>query len=258
LLDKTRLCQPLLRRADDLTAYGVNGNKPTVALLLRLQKSGLLFARRDHLASGRPDNFLRCNMLHTLPNLPYALDALEPYLSRETLEYHYGKHHRAYFDKLNKLIQGTEFEAMPLERIVKESTGAVFNNAAQAWNHGFYWQCLRPAQQSGPAGELQQAIVETFESLQKLQEKFTEKAVEKFGSGWVWLLANNGRLEIETTDDADVPHLFQERAVLLCDVWEHAYYIDYRNERPKYLSGFWQLANWEHATARFTMSRKAA
>lgn len=198
------------------------------------------------------------NMIHKLPELPYPMDALEPHISRETLEYHYGKHHATYVETLNELIRDSEYADMTLEQIIYNSTGPVFNNAAQAWNHAFYWQCLQPPSNVGASSDLQQAIAGTFGSLDGMQEKFNEAAMANFGSGWTWLLVRDGWLEIESTDDADVPSRYDQRALLVCDVWEHAYYIDYRNERQKYLEGFWQVVNWRFAGQRFAQNRRAA
>jgi Fe-Mn family superoxide dismutase len=181
-----------------------------------------------------------------LPPLPFAKDALSPHISAETLEYHYGKHHQAYVNNLNQLIPGTKYENLPLEDIVRSSEGKVFNNAAQVWNHTFYWNCLCPNSVDRPAGALLQSIEKRFESFEKFQKQFTESAVGLFGSGWVWLVQMpDGTLELRAASNAGTPLTTEEKPLLTCDVWEHAYYIDYRNARPKYVETFWKLANWE-------------
>lgn len=185
-------------------------------------------------------------MTHQLPPLPYAMDALEPHISKETLEFHYGKHHKTYVDKLNGLIPGTEFENMSLEDTIKKSSGGMFNNAAQIWNHSFYWNCLSPQGSSEPTGALADAINKTFGSFEAFKEQFTTAAINTFGAGWAWLVKNaDGSLEIISTSNAATPMTEDKTAMLTCDVWEHAYYIDYRNSRPNYLEHFWQLVNWE-------------
>jgi Fe-Mn family superoxide dismutase len=192
------------------------------------------------------------NKQHELPPLPYAMDALAPTISRETLEYHYGKHHRAYVNKLNELVKGTEFDGKPLEEVVKKSTGPVFNNAAQIWNHTFYWNCLTPTKGTKPAADLAKAIDASFGSFDQFATQFKTSAATKFGSGWTWLVKGaDGKLAIKNTNDAETPLRTGETALLVCDVWEHAYYVDYRNERPKYIEGFWQLANWDFASRNF-------
>jgi Fe-Mn family superoxide dismutase len=185
-------------------------------------------------------------MAITLPPLPYALDALAPYLSKETLSYHYEKHHRTYVDNLNKLTRDTDFDAMTLEEIVKKSSGSMFNNAAQVWNHSFYWACLSPQGGLEPVGQLADAIHHAFGSFAEFKEKFAQAAITTFGSGWAWLVQDeNNQLKIISTSNAGTPLTTSDRALLTCDVWEHAYYIDYRNVRPDYLSAFWKLVNWE-------------
>ncbi|MFU8895745.1 MAG: superoxide dismutase [Gammaproteobacteria bacterium] len=185
-------------------------------------------------------------MAHTLPDLPYAMNALEPHISRETLEYHYGKHHRTYVEKLNGLIEGGEFAEASLEDIVRRSSGGVFNNAAQVWNHTFYWNCLSPHGGGKPSGALADAIDEAFGSFDEFQKQFSDKAVTLFGSGWAWLVKQpGGKLAIVQTGNAETPLTGADTPLLTCDVWEHAYYIDYRNARPKYLEAFWQLVNWD-------------
>lgn len=189
---------------------------------------------------------------HELPELPYALDALEPFISRETLEFHYGKHHRAYVDKLNALIAGTPLEGMSLRELIRTQTGSLFNNAAQVWNHGFYWKCLTPEEDTRPDAKLQAALEKNFESLEKFREQFNAAALAKFGSGWTWLIYRaDGTLAIQNTDDADTPLRTGETPLLVCDVWEHAYYIDYRNDRGTYLNNFWKIANWRFAGNNF-------
>ncbi|HHF7366256.1 TPA: superoxide dismutase [Fe] [Legionella bozemanae] len=189
-------------------------------------------------------------MTFTLPELPYAKNALEPHISSETLEYHYGKHHQTYVNNLNKLIPGTEFESMELEEIIKKSKGGMFNNAAQVWNHTFYWHCLSPNGGGEPKGKLADAINKHFGSFSEFKEQFTQTAISTFGSGWAWLVQDNtGALKIISTSNAGTPMTEDLNALLTCDVWEHAYYIDYRNARPDYISAFWKLVNWDFATS---------
>ncbi len=185
-------------------------------------------------------------MEHKLPELPYKQDALAPYISAETLEYHYGKHHKAYVDNLNKQIIATEFEKMTLEEIVRRTSGPINNNAAQHWNHSFYWNCLAPNAGGEPTAAIGDAIVKNFGSFAKFQEKFTTLATTLFGAGWVWLVKNNdGSLSVENKSNADNPVRDGRKPLLTCDVWEHAYYIDYRNARAKYVEAFWKLVNWK-------------
>ena len=185
-------------------------------------------------------------MAHQLPPLPYDKNALEPHISSETLEYHYGKHHQTYVTNLNNLIPGTEFENMSLEDIIKKSSGGVFNNAAQVWNHTFYWNCLSPNGGGEPTGAVGDAINKSFGSFAAFKESFTKTAVTTFGSGWAWLVKNtDGSLELMSTGNAGTPMTSGKTALLTCDVWEHAYYIDYRNARPKYVEAFWNLVNWD-------------
>ena len=186
-------------------------------------------------------------MTHKLPELSYAKDALQPHISKETLEFHYGKHHNAYVTNLNNLIPGTEFEDMPLEDIIKKApTGGIFNNAAQVWNHSFYWNCLSPNGGGKPEGKLFDAIEKSFESFDEFKDKFTKSAVTNFGSGWTWLVQNNdGSLELLNTSNAGTVITSGKTALLTCDVWEHAYYVDYRNARPQYVDAFWNLVNWD-------------
>ena len=185
-------------------------------------------------------------MAHELPPLPYEMNALEPHISAETLEYHYGKHHQTYVTNLNKLIEGTEFENASLEDIIKKADGGIFNNAAQVWNHTFYWNCLSPNGGGDPSGALADAINQAFGSFDAFKEKFSTSAVTNFGSGWTWLVRNkDDGLEIVNTSNAGNPMVDGHTPLLTCDVWEHAYYIDYRNARPKYVEAFWNLVNWD-------------
>ena len=185
-------------------------------------------------------------MEHKLPTLPYALDALAPHLTKETLEFHYGKHHQTYVTNLNNLIKGTEYENMSLEGIVKKSSGGMFNNAAQIWNHTFYWMGLAPAAGGAPKGALADAINKQWGSFATFKEEFNKCAVGTFGSGWAWLVKKaDGSLGLVSTSNAATPLTGADKPLLTCDVWEHAYYIDYRNARPKYLEGFWNLVNWD-------------
>ena len=192
-------------------------------------------------------------MAFQLPELPYAKNALEPHISAETLDYHHGKHHNTYVTKLNGLIEGTELETKSLEEIVKTSTGGVFNNAAQIWNHTFYWHCLSPNGGGEPTGALADAIISTFGSFEAFKAKFTESAINNFGSSWTWLVKKeDGTLDIINTSNAATP-LTQEKVtpILTVDLWEHAYYIDYRNLRPDYMKGFWALVNWKFVANNF-------
>ncbi|MEL6113575.1 superoxide dismutase [Fe] [Photobacterium sp. SP02] len=186
-------------------------------------------------------------MAFELPALPYEKNALEPHISQETLEYHHGKHHNTYVVKLNGLIEGTEYADKSLEEIIKTSTGGVFNNAAQIWNHTFYWHCLSPNGGGEPTGAVADAIVEAFGSFDAFKAKFTDSAINNFGSSWTWLVKKaDGSLDIVNTSNAGTP--LTEAGVtplLTVDLWEHAYYIDYRNLRPDYMNGFWALVNWE-------------
>lgn len=191
-------------------------------------------------------------MIHELPALPYAKDALQPYISAETLEFHYGKHHQAYVTNLNNLIKGTEFEPMGLDDIIMKSSGGVFNNAAQVWNHTFYWLCLTPGGGGAPTGALADAITAKWGSFDAFKEAFTKAAIGTFGSGWAWLVKNAaGELDIVSTSNAATPMTTGQRALMTCDVWEHAYYVDYRNARPKYVEAFWNLVNWTFVSANF-------
>ncbi len=185
-------------------------------------------------------------MAHELPPLPYANDALEPHISKETIEFHYGKHHQTYVTNLNNLIKGTEFENAALEDIIKKASGGLFNNAAQVWNHTFYWNCLSPNGGGEPTGAVADAINGAFGSFADFKEKFTQSAATNFGCGWTWLVKTaDGKLEIVNTTGAGTPMTDGNTALLTVDVWEHAYYIDYRNARPEYLKHFWELVNWD-------------
>lgn len=184
-------------------------------------------------------------MKHELMTLPYSMDALEPLMSKETLEFHYGKHHQTYVNNLNNLIAGTKFEDLSLVNIILESDGGIFNNAAQVYNHDFFWNGLTPTQ-----GEIsttvEEALTKAFGSVEKFKEEFTAKAVGHFGSGWAWLVQDeNQDLKIVTTINAQNPLTNNLKPILVCDVWEHAYYIDVRNARPKFLENFWKLVNWD-------------
>ncbi|WP_006786662.1 superoxide dismutase [Thiorhodospira sibirica] len=191
-------------------------------------------------------------MQHQLPELPYAKDALMPHISPETLEFHHDKHHATYVDNLNKLIAGTEFDGLSLEEIVKKApAGGLFNNAAQVWNHTFYFNCLAPQAGGAPSGSLAALIDQHFGSFEAFKEKFSASATGNFGSGWTWLVQNAaGALEIVNTGNAACPLTEGKTPLLTIDVWEHAYYIDYRNARPKYLAAFWELVNWPFVAAQ--------
>ena len=185
-----------------------------------------------------------------LPELPYAIDALAPHISQETLEFHHGKHHKTYVDKLNGMIPGTEFEGKSLEDIIKTSSGPVFNNAAQIWNHTFYWNCLSPNGGGEPTGAVADAINAAFGSFAEFKTAFNDRAVNNFGSSWTWLVKNaDGSLEIVNTSNAGTPMTDGQTALLTVDLWEHAYYIDYRNARPTYMDAFWALVNWDFVAA---------
>ncbi|NLV82107.1 MAG: superoxide dismutase [Fe] [Synergistaceae bacterium] len=189
-------------------------------------------------------------MEHSLKALPYSMEALEPFISRETLEYHYGKHHQAYVTNLNNLILGTEFENLSLEEIIMKSDGGIFNNAAQVFNHTFYWNCLIPNAGGEPSVRISELINQEFGSFVAFKEKFSKAAITTFGSGWAWLVKNkNGELEIVSTSNAGTPMTNGKKPLLTCDVWEHAYYIDYRNSRPSYVEKFWNLVNWDFVSS---------
>lgn len=185
-------------------------------------------------------------MTFELPKLPYEMNALEPHISQETLEYHYGKHHQAYVTNLNKLTEGSDDANKSLEDLIKTTSSGIFNNAAQVWNHTFYWNCLSPNGGGEPTGELAEAINKTFGSFAEFKELFSQKAATTFGSGWAWLVKNSsGELDIVSTSNAGNPLTDDLKPLMTCDVWEHAYYIDYRNARPKYIESFWNLVNWD-------------
>jgi Fe-Mn family superoxide dismutase len=192
-------------------------------------------------------------MQHELPKLPYATDALAPHVSKETFEFHYGKHHQAYVTNLNGLIKGTEFENASLEDIVKKSSGGVFNNAAQVWNHTFFWSSMKPSGGGKPAGALAAAIDRKWGSFDAFKEAFTKSAIGNFGSGWTWLVKKpDGSVDIVNTSNAGTVLTTADKALLTIDVWEHAYYIDYRNARPKFVEVFLNsLANWDFAAKNF-------
>ena len=188
---------------------------------------------------------------HKLPELPYPRDALAPLISKETLDFHYGKHHAAYVTNLNKLLPGSDFEEASLEEIVKKAKGPIFNNAAQVWNHTFYWNCLAPKGGGEPEGNLAEAIQKAFGSFAKFKEQFTKAATGQFGSGWAWLVQNaEGKLAVVATGNAGNPMTEGLKPLLTCDVWEHAYYIDYRNRRPDYVEAFWKLVHWKFVAAQ--------
>ena len=182
-----------------------------------------------------------------LPDLPYPKNALAPYISAETLHYHHDKHHAAYVKKLNELVQGSKYANMQLDEIITTSgEGPLFNNAAQHWNHSFYWKCMNPHGGAEPAGPLADRIRKNFGDFASFKKQFSEAAMGQFGSGWAWLVKKpDGTLAVVKTPNADTPLTRGDRPLLTCDVWEHAYYIDYRNERTKYVDGFWQVVNWE-------------
>ena len=185
-------------------------------------------------------------MAFELPPLPYAQDALAPHISAETLEYHYGKHHQTYVTNLNKLVDGTEFENAALEDVILKSDGGLFNNSAQVWNHTFYWNSMSPSGGGAPTGEVADAINSAFGSYDEFKAKFAEAATTQFGSGWAWLVDSGSGLEIMKTSNADLPMKHSSKALLTIDVWEHAYYIDFRNARPNYISTFLDsLVNWD-------------
>ncbi len=193
-------------------------------------------------------------MAFELPELPYPRDALEPQISKETLDYHYGKHHQSYLEKLNKQTSGSEFEGKSLEDIIRTAKGGLFNNAAQVWNHSFYWNCLSPQGGGAASGPIATVMEDAFGSFDEFKDKFTSSAAGNFGSGWTWLIKNkDGTLAIVNTSNADTP--LTDPAVtplMTVDVWEHAYYIDYRNARPKYLEAFWKLVNWEFVNSNYS------
>jgi Fe-Mn family superoxide dismutase len=193
-------------------------------------------------------------MAYELPALPYAKNALEPHISAETLEFHHDKHHATYVTNLNNLVPGTEFEGKSLEEIITSApAGGIFNNAAQVWNHTFYWNCLSANGGGEPGGDLAGAINAAFGSFAEFQQKFATSCATNFGSGWTWLVKNaDGSVAIVNTSNAGCPLTSGQTPLLTCDVWEHAYYIDYRNARPKYVEAFWNLVNWEFAAQNFS------
>lgn len=191
-------------------------------------------------------------MSFELAPLPYTMDALAPHISAETLEYHYGKHHQAYITNLNKLLEESAFDGATLEEIILKSSGPLFNNAAQVWNHTFYWNCLSPNGGGEPSGRLADAIKQQFGSFAAFKEQFSNACVTNFGSGWSWLVENGaGDLEIINTGNANNPITSKKVPLMTCDVWEHAYYVDYRNARPQYVEAFWSLVNWDYVAENF-------
>ena len=189
---------------------------------------------------------------HTLPDLPYPKNGLEPHISAETLEYHYGKHHATYIKKLNELIVGSKFENASLEEIIRNASGGIFNNGAQVWNHTFYWNCMKPDGGGEPVGKLRDAIIDAFSSIDEFRQRFSDTAAGNFGSGWTWLVKNaDASLDIVNTGNAGNPLTDGKHPLLTCDVWEHAYYIDYRNARPDYLGAFWNVINWDFVESNF-------
>ena len=195
-------------------------------------------------------------MAFTLPELPYAKDALAPHLTAETLDFHHGKHHNAYVVNLNKLLEGKPEAEKSLEEVILASDGGVFNNAAQIWNHTFYWSSMKPGGGGEPTGDLKAAIDRDFGSFAKFKEEFSAAAATQFGSGWAWLVVKDGKLSVTKTANADLPMKHGQTALLTCDVWEHAYYIDYRNARPKYVETFLNhLANWDFAAANLASAK---
>ncbi|HBX52201.1 MAG: superoxide dismutase [Bacteroidetes bacterium RIFOXYA12_FULL_35_11] len=192
-------------------------------------------------------------MLFELPKLPYAINALEPHISQKTLEFHYGKHHLAYVTNLNGLVPGTKFENASLEQIIREADGGIFNNGAQVWNHTFYWEGFTPVGGGEPGGKLQEAILKNFGSLAEFKEKFTKASATLFGAGWSWLVAKqDGTLDIVQESNAGNPLRANLKPLLTCDVWEHAYYLDFQNRRPDYVNTFWNLIDWKKIEERFS------
>ena len=192
-------------------------------------------------------------MAFELPELPYAKDALAPVISAETIDYHYGKHHAAYVANLNKLTEGTPHADATLEEIIAAADGGLFNNAAQVWNHTFYWSCMKPGGGGEPAGALAEALTGAFGSVDDFKREFKTACVSQFGSGWGWLVQKDGKLEIMTTANADLPLKHGAKPLLTCDVWEHAYYVDFRNARPNYVQSFIDhLINWDHVAAQMS------
>lgn len=191
-------------------------------------------------------------MPFTLPELPYAKDALAPHISAETLEFHHGKHHAAYVNNLNKLLEGKPESHQTLEQVILGSEGGVFNNAAQVWNHTFYWSCMKPNGGGRPTGALAEAITRDFGSFERFREEFSNAAATQFGSGWAWLVLEKDKLAVTKTGNADLPMKHGQKALLTIDVWEHAYYVDFRNARPKYIDTFLEkLVNWDFVAQNF-------
>ena len=195
-------------------------------------------------------------MEHKLPELPYALDALAPHISKETLEFHYGKHHQTYITNLNNLIKGTELENMSLEDITKKSSGGMFNNAAQVWNHTFFWSSMKPAGGGAPTGAIGEQITKDFGDFETFKKTFNETTAKQFGSGWGWLVFKGGKLEIVTTANQDNPLSQGLYPILGNAVWEHAYYLKYQNKRPDYLAAWWNTVNWDEVNKRFETAKK--
>ena len=194
-------------------------------------------------------------MSFTLPPLPYAKDALVPHMSAETFDYHYGKHHHAYLNKLNELVAGKPEEQKSLEELVRTAEGGLFNQAAQVWNHTFFWNSMKPSGGGQPSGDLAAAIERDFGSFEKFRADFTAAAIGRFGSGWAWLVADGGKLSITTTANADTPLREGKSCILTLDVWEHAYYVDYRNARPSFINAFFDhLVNWDFASENLAAS----
>jgi len=189
-----------------------------------------------------------------LPKLPYSLDGLEPLISKETLEYHYGKHHQAYVNNLNNLLSSSPISVSSLEQLVKETSGSLFNNAAQVWNHSFYWHCMSPELDLEPSEQLVAMLADSFGSFTEFKEQFVIAAKTLFGSGWVWLVqeSDGNKLKLRSTRNADTPITDNELPLLVCDVWEHAYYVDVRNSRPEYINNFWRLINWRFVEEQLT------
>lgn len=192
--------------------------------------------------------------IFTLPSLPYPEDGLEPHISKETVKFHYGKHHQGYVDKLNKLIKGTDYEQMSLKDIVEQSSDDIFNNAAQVWNHTFYWTAFNKEGSKQPSNEVKRLIEDQFDSFSLFKEQFEEQCKSLFGSGWVWLVVDtNNQLKIEIGKDAENPLTEDKVPLLVCDMWEHAWYLDYQNDKDKYLKAFWKLIDWNVISSRLDM-----
>ena len=190
-------------------------------------------------------------MAFSLPPLPYEMNALEPHISSETLEFHYGKHHQTYVNNLNGLVEGTDNASKSLEEIIISSDGGLFNNAAQVWNHTFYWNCMGPNGGGNPTGSAADAINQAFGSFDNFKDQFSKSAATNFGSGWTWLVKNSsGGVEIQNTSNAGCPMTAGNKAVLTIDVWEHAYYVDKRNARPAYIESWWNLVNWDYVNSQ--------